>query len=277
MKLGARQLAGFALIILGLSMVSGIFAPLAEVNYDPTPPVVNPIMPSGSLSAPTPVRQGDRIALSAYVADPESGILNGHVSVYSGNLQTLLGDWVLGTQGSGVYRAYQDYTIPSGTGQLYSVQFYATNNMMIQTIAVAYMQTVSAPNGQFYINNIAVNEDSVINVTSPNLALRFQATVSGSEIQRCFVDVKKDGILIATVDLSETAADSTWSGSYTLGAPGTYTLTGIITNGFTGYTLMSITVGLPGQGFEITMNTIVGAISLMFGVFLLAGKKKQIV
>jgi hypothetical protein len=276
MKLGTRQWAGFALVIVGFLMVSGVWAPLAEVIYDPTPPVINPIMPSGTLSAPTPVRQGDSVALSAYVADAESGILNGHVSVYVGDLQTLDKDYLLGTQGGSVYRSYQNYIIPAGEGQLYAVQFYGTNNNMMQTIVTAYMRTMEAPNGVFYINNIAVTPSSVIHVTDPALALKFQATKSGGEIVRCYVEVWKDGGLIATVDLAETATDATWTGAYTLGTAGTYTLVGKITNQLNSFTLMSISFDMGTMPFNITMSTIVGAISLIFGIYLLAGKKNAV-
>lgn len=274
MKLTTRQIAGFGLILVGFLMVSGVWAPLAEVIYDPTPPVVTPMFPAGTLSAPTPVRQGDRVALSTYASDPESGIKNGHVSVYRGDLQDLMGDWTLGTQGGGVYRSSQDYTIPAGEGQLYAVQFYATNNALMQTIVVGYMRTMAAPTGQFYINNIAVNEDSVITVSNPALALKFQATQNGGEIRRCYVEVWKDGGLISTVDLTETTADSVWQNSYTLGTAGTYTLKGIITNELNSFTLMSISFDMGTSPFNITMSTIVGAIALLFGVVLLAGKKQ---
>ncbi len=261
------QAFGIMLLIAGGAMFTGFWTPIAGATliYDPTNPVITTINnPSGTSSNPTPWTSGGGTCMSITCSDPETGIASVTYKIYQDSSSTVLASGTCINYGSGIYIS-STYTVPTGEHN-YKVSFTVTNGAGFTSTADGYA-TTNAPTGYFSVNGQQVTETSTIAVQNANLTLKFTATAYGNLIDSVIVNLRQNGTIVKTATLAETTADSVWTGSLVIPSAGSYTIDGTITQGTSGYRLMSIafSYGVDPTPISLSWDQIIGILLMAFG------------
>ncbi len=137
-------------------------------------------------------------------------------------------------------------------------------------------EIVNIPSGQFYINNIVANPESIIDIETNVLVFSFEASAYGSLVESIDVDITKtDSQETWALQLTETSTDQTWERTWTAPMDGQYEIVGTVTSTVgDDIILMSITIS-SDAGFTLAgLNTvqILGA-TIVTSVVLYIGTK----
>jgi len=237
----ATQVVGVAFILVGLLLAFNVF-PMATVIFPEK--FWYKLYPDGTSGSPTLISPGSTITLTAQLVyyDVQLGInlpgtyLTWIVQVdINGQVVTLDGKDVISPV-EGRYATFlfeKQWTVPSGVGVVYTLTWTAivrdnNCNEVGRATTTTYAKTADVePDGVFYINDKDASQTTTHIVLNPTLSLKFTATKNGDKISSVYVEVWKGGTKVSTVTL--TGANPTWTASYTLPGPGTYTLKGYYT------------------------------------------------
>ncbi len=224
---------GIVMIVIGFGLPMAVPS-LATVEIDTTDVGIKTINPAGGEDSPWPVETGESVTLSLGATRED---LDAYVSI-DGSEKTLSYD----RQVMYTYYYTNEWTVPESMNGKVKLEWRCTdgNETDTETSWIA----VGAPNGEFYINNNKVNEESELKLDTKDLKFKFEATSLPSSISEIWVKVKNKSS--ETTDVEMTATDSnTWKGDWTAPSDGTYEISGYIytTDGGT-YQKMEIAMGI---------------------------------
>jgi hypothetical protein len=265
---------GLLLLLVGTTMLIGVWDPLTQATVIYTGPTVIPLNPSGTLATPTPIVAGGSTTLAATITQSGGTISKAQCQVKdeSGANVTLFTLYAVGDNWIS-----NPWTLPATADKVYACVFTAWNTAGGSASATGYFKTTSAyPSGDFYINDVKATISSIHSVISPDLALKFVALLNGNKITvvTCKLFEYTTGALLQTVTLTETTTDVRWEGTLTLPASGKYTLSGYISDGTTTWQLMSALVDNTGSSF--TLSQLLGMGLDLLGLLFVAKDRKLI-
>jgi len=273
------QIVGALLIVAGLLFFTNVIS-IATVIYDGTPPTITIWAPSGTQTSPTPYTPGQAIPIMVGAYDTGTGIDSAICEISSvagdsySNTLTLVYSDTMANYGD-IY-VYNGFTIPNlSSGTKLKFLFKVTDKNGNLATQDAYV-LVGVPDGYFTINGQRADTTTVMKVTSPTLNFEFTATNLGSQIVKVTVTIHKGNQYLAQVVLTETAADKTWTGSYTLPSEGTYTVRGYLYVSETGgYQKMAILTewGATPSPFPFGLNQMFGIALIAVGAVLALKKR----
>jgi len=226
--------------ILGLVLiVVGLAGPtvLATLNIDTVPPSIAGSFPAGTVSSPQSIFPNTNHTV--YVATIERLPLGGAWVLIAGVNNTLPTEEYLGAYGAWKYS--KSWTSPaSGTMRFdFSVKDAAGNTSTRTTYAI-----VGTPSGDFYINNQGpLNTTSIITLATHDIAFKCVPTNYAGLITRVYIKIT-GGASVPVLDLTK-GADGNWTASWAAPGDGSYTISGYVVTGDSGYQMMRIVVGIP--------------------------------
>lgn len=139
------------------------------------------------------------------------------------------------------------------------------------------------PNGEFYINEQKVTMESTIYINTLTMNIKFKATELGSvmEIVRVAVYNKDETVKHTEFNLTETTADTEWTGTYTLPASGTYVVKGWFFFYGTPYQKMSLGIDtgatpVPPQTYYRFFLGLLGIIFIAYPIYDVYAEKPKL-
>ena len=275
-----QKILGWIMLLVGMALLLvGFASPFATVIYATPTLTIYPSFPGGTQATPTLLRGGSSYTIEAYLTILDVGSLTiKQVDITdTGFTQTVPLTWA-STKDYDVIRAvWTAPVLPDGTTLAF--KWYVKTDKNYEATAYSYAK-IGGPVGKFYINGLEANIDSVFTVSSPTLTFSFKATQQGDLIASVWILVKCDTPYVdQNVPMTETTADTEWTGTYTLPSRGTYTILGYISYGGKSYRLMNVFANLGvSEGFGLPkINTlqILGLASAGIGlVLVLFGKPR---
>jgi hypothetical protein len=297
------QKFGLILVLLGIVLpFMGVRLPgFATVIWEQSSVEIYPSMPSGSSSSPTVLLPGSTVTISATIwhNNPEGLITptdckvqitgvgfsydTGWITLtpkYEGddyNANDVLIRYYWSMSGS--------WTVPQlSEGQ--KLKFYWTATIGSHSNVAESYAVIYVVDGYFEVGSdvdpyVRADQSSVIKVLSGNLKFRFTATSHGEMIDPSngvFVQITPQGTVNQKTVALKKDASGAWTGTYTLPARGTYTVTGWFNVGDRQFQKMSLLIPGFGGGAEapaaqqmLNLVTVAGGIVFLAGT--LTGKK----
>jgi hypothetical protein len=250
--------------------VGTVYPQLATVIYTTPTLTISPSFPSGTLATPTLLKGGALYTLEAYLTVLDVGSLTVKQVTISGTgySQVVPLTWRHTVNYDKIDSVWTAPVLPDGI--LLTFVWHVESNVagtVYKADATSYGKS-GGPVGKFYINGQEANIDSTFTVSSPTLTLSFKCTQNGDLINGgVWIGIKCESPVLDTqVTLTETTADTEWTGTFTLPARGTYTLLGYISYGGNSYRLMSLL-----STFGVTSIPQVNALQVIGGIMVIAG------
>lgn len=262
-----------ALSILGVLLIAvdviGVGTVAATVNIDTIPPNVGTVCPWGISSAPTLLKAGESYRVYATVDVADRDGLTARVRV-DGTWRTLpmvdVGTW---------YDRYEISLTAPTTETTISYYWEIKDKAGNTYTKTTYAKVSVAGEGEFYINDTKVTQESTLTFTTKTLKLEFVATKGASSITKVRIVVV--GYLDKTKE--STTGISSYQETWTAPADGTYTINCYFTSLGTNYQLASVLAGLntepeyPTEPWQPSVLAYLGSVLIVAGVGLGAHRR----
>jgi hypothetical protein len=288
------MLLGIILPLFGVSLPG-----LATIVWEQSSVQIYPSMPSGTSDKPTVILPNTVITLSAaiwYNLPEQNATPKGQVRITSmdGSYDTGWMDLSVRYEGEDynaqdvLIRYYWSmggsWTVPNVRADGYKFKFLwfaavplpsGTPSNTAESYAVTYIVDGYFEVGSDLDPYVRADQSSVIKVLSGNLKFRFTATSHGEMIDPSngvFVQIAPQGTTNTKAVALKKDASGAWTGTYTLPARGTYTVTGWFNVGDRQFQKMSLLIpGFGGGASAPAAQQMLNLVTIAGGVVFLAG------